>query len=113
MDVLVDELIGLQRQFPGAKQYHEGGTTFYFIPSLAMPPGCTPEHTDVLLCPTARDGYPSRLFFAIRVEGPAARNWNGGDSHILGRQWYAFSWTDIQGLPLVDLVLSHVRALLP
>ncbi len=112
MDVLADKLAELQRQFPGAKQCQEGGTTFYFIPSLHMPPGCIPQHTDVLLCPTARDGYSSRLFFAARVQGPVPRNWNG-DSHILGRQWYAFSWSDIQGLPLVDLVLAHVRALLP
>ena len=112
MAVLAGEFAELQRQFPGAKQCQEGGTTFYFIPGLGMPPGCTPEHTDVLLCPTPRDGYPSRLFFAACVQGPVSRNWNG-DSHILGRRWYVFSWSDVQGLRLVDLVLAHVRALLP
>lgn len=112
MDGLSDALAALERQFPGAKRYQEGGMTFYFIPRLRLPAGCIPEQVDALLCPTARDGYPSRLFFAERVQGPAPRNWNG-DSHILGRRWYAFSWADIQGLPLVDLVLAHVRALLP
>ncbi len=112
MDVLTDAFSELQRQFPGAKQCQEGGTIFYFIPSLRLPAGCVPEQTDALLCPTARDGYPSRLFFAVRVEGPEVRNWNG-NSYILSRQWYAFSWADIQGLSLVDLVFAHVRALLP
>lgn len=112
MDELSDELSELQWQFTGVRQCQEGGTTFYFIPGLRMPSGCTPEQTDVLLCPTPRDGYPSRLFFAARVQGPVSQNWNG-ESHILGRQWNAFSWTDIQGLSLIDLVLAHVRALLP
>lgn len=112
MDEVSNEFLELQHQFPGAKQFQEGGITFYFIPGLRMPPGCHPQQTDVLLCPTQRDGYPSRLFFATRIEGQAPRNWNG-DCPILGRQWYAFSWDDIRGLRLTDLVFAHIRALLP
>jgi hypothetical protein len=52
----MDEVLELQQQFTGAKQCEEGGTTFFFIPNLKMPLGCTPQQTDVLLCPTARDG---------------------------------------------------------
>ena len=34
-----------------------------------MPNGCTPARVDASLCPTPRDGYTSRLFFAHKVEG--------------------------------------------
>ncbi len=111
MEGVLDELLELQQQFTGAKQCEEGGTTFFFIPNLKMPLGCTPQQTDVLLCPTARDGYPSRLYFAEQVQGPINQNWNG-KSYILGREWYAFSWSDIQGLRLTELVLAYMRALL-
>jgi hypothetical protein len=109
----MDEVLELQQQFSGARQCEEGGTTFYFIPSLRMPSGCTPQQTDVLLCSTPRDGYPSRLYFAEHVQGPINQNWNGSSYYILGREWYAFSWSDIQGLRLTELVLAYMRALLP
>src|SRR5690348_15146415 len=86
-----EELAALQRTYPGSKRCEEGGTTFYFIPNLPLPEGCTPCSTDALLCPSQRDGYPSRLYFAERVQGPVALNWNT-TCRILERNWTAFSW---------------------
>lgn len=107
-----DELANLQERYPGSKRCEEGGTTFYFIPSLPLPAGCTPAATDVLLCPTPRDGYPSRLYFADQVQSPAGLNWHV-HPRILERNWHAFSWQNVPDRPLLDLVLAYVRALLP
>jgi hypothetical protein len=95
------------------QQAQEGGTTFILISQLALPPGCTPERVDVLLCPTQREGYSSRLFFAQQVQkrsGPAP-NWNGS-VRILERNWYAFSWRmPTQPMRLAQMVCEHLRGL--
>lgn len=107
-----EELAELQRLYPGSKRCEEGGTAFYFIPNLPLPADCTPDSTDALLCPTGRDGYPSRLYFAELIQGPIALNWNT-QSRILERNWHAFSWNQVPNMPLADLVHVYVRALLP
>lgn len=106
-----EELAELQRRYPGSKRCEEGGTTFYFIPKLPLPDGCTPAATAAILCPTPRDGYPSRLYFADQIQSVAVRNWNV-HPYILGQNWHAFSWSNVPELPLTDLVLTYVRALL-
>jgi len=108
-----DELTELQRLFPGARAYEEGGVHYYLLPNLRLPVGCTPTTVDALLCPILQDGYPSRLYFAQRRAGPVERNWNAQQRHILGRTWEAFSWDNVRGRRLADLVLAHVRGLLP
>ncbi|HKW22799.1 MAG TPA: hypothetical protein VJO13_15540 [Ktedonobacterales bacterium] len=115
MSDLDEQVTDLQRIYPGSKRCEEGGTTFYFIPQLPLPPGCSPTSVDALLCPTPRDSYPSRLYFAERAQTPplpTPLNWNGS-ARILERNWYAFSWVEIPALPLVDLVQAYTRALLP
>lgn len=115
MSNLDEELAALQRTYPGSKRSEDGGITFYFIPNLPLPDGCTPRSTDALLCPTGRDGYPSRLFFAEQIHVPPrpdTLNWNGS-CRILERNWYAFSWRAVPARSLVDLVHTYVRALLP
>ena len=69
MSLPEDQIEELLRIYPDAKQSTEGGVTYFLLPQLEMPPGCTPERVDALLCPTHRDGYESRLFFAKKVEG--------------------------------------------
>ncbi len=107
-----EEVAELQRCYPGSKRCEEGGTTFYFIPNLPLPQGCSPASTAALLCPTERDGYPSRLYFAEHIQSPAALNWNM-QPRALERNWHAFSWAAIPNLSLTDLVLAYTRALLP
>jgi len=113
MGVPDDELAELRRRHPGAKRCEEGGALFYHIPNLPLPPGCTPAQTDALLCPTPRDGYPSRLYFAQAIQGPVTRNWNTNNVRLFERDWFAFSWSGVAGRRPADLVLAYVRALLP
>lgn len=106
-----DQLAELRELVPRVQRAVEGGVPFYLLPDLSLPLGCTPEKVDALLCPTPRDGYPSRLFFAQRIISPASRNWNGA-ARILERNWFAFSWkVEVPNLRLAQLVLAHLKAL--
>lgn len=89
----------------------EGGATFILIPSLELPTGCSPAHVDILLCPTPRDGYESRLFFAAQIQGGRSQNWNAQNVRILERSWFAFSWKAPSGLRLVQMLSDHMSAL--
>lgn len=88
----------------------EAGCTFYLLEGLKLPPSCKPACVDALLCPTQRDGYPSRLYFAERVATPVVRNWNG-QVRVLERNWYAFSWrVNTPNLRPAQMVSHHLRA---
>lgn len=106
----VEELL---RVFPAAQESTEAGVTYYLLPALATPTGCAPATIDALLCPTARDGYPNRLFYAQRVEGLVAstRNWNANGVRILERSWWAPSVQTAPGLRLVQMVRAHLGML--
>jgi hypothetical protein len=106
-----DEIDELKRVFPGTEQYNEGGFELFFLPAVTLPAGCSPRQTDLLLCPTLRDGYPSRLFFADRIQAPITLNWNGG-TYAIERNWHAFSLRiEASGLRLLQTVKAHLRAL--
>lgn len=66
-----------------AQQAVEVEVTYFLIRDLELPAGCIPATVDSLLCPTLRDGYQSRLFFAAQVSGGPARNWNATGVRIL------------------------------
>lgn len=105
-----DEVEELGRVFPGVERYSEGGEEFFLLPAVRLPNGCSPQQTDLLLCPTARDGYPSRLYFAEQVQAPITLNWNG--SYTIERQWHAFSLRiEESGLRLAQIAKAHLRAL--
>lgn len=100
-----DQVRELARLFPGVQQANEGGVTFFLIPKLSLPAGCTPERVDALLCPTARDGYPSRLFLAEQV---TSRSWS--TARILERNWHMVSWRIREGPRLAQMVMAHLDA---
>lgn len=108
-----DQIDELERLFPGAVMYTDGGVELFLLPNVLLPSGCSPQQMDLLLCPSPRDGYPSRMFFAERVQAPMVQglNWNGG-GYIIERNWQAFS-LKIEGadLRLAQLVKAHLRAL--
>jgi hypothetical protein len=111
MSIGDDELRELARQYPEMAEGMESGVTYYFIPGLRLPDGCTPDHMDALLCPTGRDGYPSRLFLEQSVTCPTARNWNASNVRILERNWFAVSWmVKAPGLRLAQLLAAHLEA---
>jgi len=87
----------------------EGGVNYIFMQKLALPPQCAPDKSDALLCPTGRDGYPSRLLFSQVIQGPFARNWNF-NGRICERNWAGFSWKveNPQAMRLAQLVRVHL-----
>jgi hypothetical protein len=84
----IDELRGYCKKISALS---EGGIDFLHLEDLRLPAGCSPASCDALFCPTAKDGYPSRLYFSVQVSGQFARNWNG-TARIGEKNWYAFSW---------------------
>src|SRR5689334_2709932 len=102
----VDELRSLFGFVSCAK---EGGVTLLALPLVQLPEGCTPSPIEALLCPTPRDGYDSRLYFADRVNSRVERNW--AQHRVLDRNWWAFSWRTSPGLRLAQMVAIHLRGL--
>lgn len=87
----------------------EGGIDYLYLEELRLPAGCTPAICDALLCPVAKDGYPSRLYFSVQVTGQFARNWNG-TARIGERNWFAFSWkVELAAPTLAQLLVAHVN----
>lgn len=111
MPINDDEVRELVRHHPGVEEATEGGVTYYLIPGLRLPEGCTPAVVDALLCPTAREGYPSRLFLSTAVSCRTARNWNASNVRILERNWFAISWKVNASLRLAQMVAAHLEAL--
>ncbi|MFN0139222.1 MAG: hypothetical protein ACKVQW_03935 [Pyrinomonadaceae bacterium] len=106
-----EQIDGLKRVSAEVMSAEEAGITYYLLPRLKMPAGCQPSEMDVLLCPTARDGYHSRLFFAERVSSTIALNWRE-PVHILERTWQVFSWqVPPQNQTLLQILLEHLGAL--
>jgi hypothetical protein len=105
-----DQVEELKLLCPGVSQVEEAGRTYFLLPGLNLPEGCSPSRTDALLCPSDRDGYPSRLFFAERVRGKVERNWNADGVRIAERNWFAFSWKTSPNLRLAQMVAAHMRA---
>src|ERR1043165_6832870 len=86
----------------------EGDFAFILIDPLKLPDGCQPQEVKGLLCPTQRDGYPSRLFLSEKVQHRGkGQNWNPTDgSMILGQKWWAVSWkTTRSNQTLLEMVL--------
>jgi hypothetical protein len=88
----------------------EGGTFFFHMEELRLPAGCTPATCDALLCPTAKDGYPSRLYFSALIVAPYPKNWNVSGARIGEKNWWAFSWrVDLASPSLSQLLIAHLN----
>lgn len=94
----------------GVREFEESGYVYVYIPGLKMPPGCTPEQTDALLCPQPHSGYPSRLFFKEAIQASKVVNWNG-QVFVLGHQWHAFSYNYVENMSQVNMVINHLRGM--
>lgn len=111
MSIGDDELRELLRQYPELEEGKEAGVTYYLIPGLRLPEGCTPDRVDALLCPTGRDGYPSRLFLDKTVTCRTNPYWNASNVRILERNWFAVSWMlKTTNLRLAQLLAAHLEA---
>ena len=87
----------------------EGGSTYILLENLWLPAGCDPSRCDALLCPTPKDGYPSRLYLSTQVVCGFPRNWNCINARIAERNWFAFSWrVDGSTQTLQELLVAHL-----
>ena|SRR6266571_3420035 len=109
MDFPQDQIDELKRLFTDVSYAAEGNYDYFLIRNVTLPKPCTPESADVLLCPNAREGYNSRLYFPAQVQCGKSLNWNG-TTFIFDRQWHAFSWK-LQPTErrLAQMVASHLR----
>ncbi len=107
-----DQVAEVKQFCPDLQQCEEAGCAFLLLPMLTLPEGCSPRRTDALLCPSAREGYPSRLYFADRVRSRAQLNWNATGVRIVERVWQAYSWKlTHSNLRLAQMIALHLRAL--
>ena len=103
-----EQIEELQTLCPGARAMSEGGQELIHLPTLKLPPGSQPSEVEGLLCPTARDGYATRLFLSSPVAGRGA-NWTV--HHIASRTWHTWSWRDVSASQsLVQILLGHLDA---
>lgn len=82
------------------------------VKGARLPPHIkVPQSLDLLVFPFPRDGYPTRLFFSDKVEGPTKPNWNG-QFHYAERLWHAYSFNCVPAsLRLAQIVSAHLQGL--
>lgn len=95
--------------FPNATFLQEGGYKYIYVPELALPEGCKPEKSAILLCICPKDGYDSRLYFPLPVVGPIGRNWNS-NIYLLDSNWHSISWRTQAGLSYLEMLMVNLRA---
>lgn len=110
-----DHMAALLAICPGATEKHEAGYRFVFLPALKVPVGERVLVMDALLAVTSHSGYSTRLFLAEQItERPTingqAANWSC--HQILGRNWWSWSWRDVEPtLPWIQILHAHLGAL--
>lgn len=111
-----DEAIATLRPIcPGAKLMYDNNQQFAYLPGLKISVGESTKVVDGLLCPSKHSNYETRLFLSEPISerstiGGKPANWTVHS--ILGRAWHSWSWQGVSSeLPLVQMLLSHVKAL--
>lgn len=56
-----EQIEELKQICPDVKQVAESGITYFYLPELQLPEGCTPQIIDALLCPTGEHVYCTLL----------------------------------------------------
>ena len=110
MEYPAEQIEELKRYCEKLSAFTEGGVTFLQMEGLRLPAGCTPAVCDGLFCPVAKDGYPSRLYFSVKVASHYTRNWQGSEVRIGERNWFVFSWrVNLTDPTLSELLLAHLN----
>ena len=108
-----EEIEALKQYCASISAADESSITYLLLAGLKLPNGCAPASVDALLCLGERDGYPTRLYFAERVDTPSkvALNWNASGVRILERNWHAYSYKAMRAGTLVELLVEHLKPL--
>jgi hypothetical protein len=102
------ELLKLKEIHGSAVLLREGGNPVIFLPGFRFRAAERDMEMDLLLYPSARDGYPTRLFFEKKID-ERAQNWNSYS--IIDRQWWSPSWKDVGSeLSWPIMLCAHLRA---
>jgi hypothetical protein len=105
------DLRELEQLCIGSKEFAEFDRNYILLPQLRLPEGCTPAVVDALLCLSARDGYPTRLFYAQQITSGKPLNWNAQNVPILQRNWFAYSWNYVESGRPIEILAQHLKAL--
>jgi hypothetical protein len=95
---------------PTASLYSEGGRPVVLLPDVKFRAGGKTEQMSLLLFPSERSGYATRLFFERKLEGVGeSRNWT--EHTVLTRKWWAPSWQGVAASqPWTSMLGAHLRA---
>lgn len=104
-----DAFTAVKEALPDAEYWEEGGLPYVFIPRLCFESGGKKLSMPAVLCPAARDSYPTRLFLEKQVAAKG-QNWK---AHVIrGHSWWAFSWNEVPAsLPWLQILANHLRAM--
>lgn len=103
-----DEFKKIKRLHEAAKLGQEGGNPVVLLPQFLFWSAGQEVRMDLLLCPVAHSGYPTRLFFERQVKG-RGNNWK--QYCVFGRQWWACSWNGIEAdMNWQSMLCAHLRA---
>jgi len=100
---------------PEACERGEAGHRFVALPRLKVEVGNNVKVIDALLSITPHSGYTTRLFLSEQITerptvGSNPANWT--IHHILGRNWWSWSWQGVPGdIPWCQILIAHLRAL--
>lgn len=110
MTVTEAGIVGIKAYCNNLSTFTEAGIQYFYLEDMKLPASCTPSTCNGLLCPTTRDGYPSRLFLSQKIACPFPRNWNAENVRIGENDWFAFSWNTGEGLTLPEMLAAHLAA---
>lgn len=111
MNIPSDQIIQLKKVFPLLQIAEEGGYPYILLSEFELDQHCIPRKVDLLLAPSSKDGYNSNLYFSAEITGIPSRNWNRRSVRILGRNWFAMSWATPPNQTLIQMLLTHLKAL--
>jgi hypothetical protein len=102
------EFAKLKNLHPDAVLLQAGGMPVAFLPKFSFVANGRGETMDLLLHPSLHLGYVTRLFFERQIAGRGA-NWK--EHHLIGLNWWAPSWKDVQpDQPWTAMLCEHLRA---
>jgi hypothetical protein len=104
-----EELIKLRRIYKQAEPWDECGQPLVYLPNVTVESGGVKHELNTLLCPRARDGYPTRVFLSKPFPNKG-QNWKV--FNIKGLTWHACSFSEVPAsLPWIEILANHLRVL--